>query len=66
MKIPSDRFHVSCGACQHVWIAAYLPMDMRKMATLMKGICCPRCAERKKVFVASKEQASTLYPENPA
>lgn len=36
--------HVQCRQCQHVWIAAYLPMDAGVFARLMTALHCPMCA----------------------
>ncbi len=59
---PSDRLFVTCKPCKHTWIAAYLPMPMNKMASLMKSLRCPRCAD-KKLFVATKDEALSICQE---
>lgn len=45
-------FNVKCGACQHSWQAATLPMPVGRMASLLKGLHCPNCgADSKQIFV---------------
>lgn len=39
---PRKPFWVKCGSCQHVWAAAYFPMDASRMAKVAKQ-CCPYC-----------------------
>lgn len=39
-----------CGECDHVWIVAHLPMEVRKVALLGKRAACPKCACTK-VFI---------------
>lgn len=34
-----------CSVCLHCWPAAYYPIDMARMAQVLKGVACPRgCA----------------------
>lgn len=56
MSDPSGKeFWVTCEPCAHTWIAAYLPMEMGKIAKLMKGLRCPKCGEGgKRIFMAKK------------
>ena len=35
--------YVLCGACKHVWVAAYTPMEITRIAKVLKGIHCPAC-----------------------
>lgn len=35
--------HVGCVLCEHVWVAAWLPMDTTRFAALMSGLHCPAC-----------------------
>ena len=41
-----------CGddACRHVWIVAYLPMQIERVAMLMKRAACPKCAHERPVL----------------
>ena len=50
----SNTMWVKCGPCAHVWIAMHLPMEMSKAATIMKRLCCPKCGETKKIYMAEK------------
>lgn len=50
---PEDRqpLTVHCGDCKHTWTAAYLPMEMGKVARLLKSLRCPSCAgDAKRIF----------------
>lgn len=51
-----------CGGCGHVWVVAYLPMDVVSLAKLARGAACPMCAGSK-VFVATA--TAPLDPETP-
>lgn len=42
--------HASCG---HTWVIAYLPMEMARVARLMRGAHCPKCGETKELFMAT-------------
>lgn len=56
-----NPFVAKCSACGHAWVAAILPMEMRKFAKLMKGIACPNCGEgNKEIFWADKETAQPV------
>lgn len=35
---------VRCAGCRHVWPAVYLPMEMGKVAQVLRGLRCPKCA----------------------
>lgn len=43
-QLPKNELRAKCGGCSHVWIVAYLPMELTKVATLMKNAACPVCA----------------------
>jgi len=48
---------VMCRSCKHIWTAAYTPMEMGKMAKLLKSIRCPSCAESSKnIFLTKSEE----------
>lgn len=54
---PRKPFLVSCSKCEHVWPAAWLPMEVAKFAKVAQNQRCPSCGKGPKgVFVASKEQ----------
>lgn len=42
-----------CGSCDHVWIIAYLPMEVSKVAALAKVAGCPNCFGER-VSIATK------------
>jgi rubredoxin len=45
--------HARCDTCGHVFVAVYLPMELRKYAQILKALHCPLCgADSKKVFVS--------------
>lgn len=48
---PKKEFRAQCGECDHIWVVAYLPMDLSKVANIMKTARCPNCAGAK-LFVA--------------
>lgn len=51
-KPRGDTMQVHCSDCRHEWIAAHLPMEMMKLANLLKGIACPKCGTSgKKIFI---------------
>lgn len=52
MADPSTAFMVKCGACQHGWKAATLPMPLGRIAAVLKGLHCPECgADSKQIYV---------------
>lgn len=56
--VPDDKMFVNCKSCEHTWVCAHLPMELSKMARIMKALMCPKCAETSgKITVATKEQA---------
>ncbi len=46
-----------CAACKHVFVVAYLPMELRRVAALAKVAACPKCAGRQ-IRVASSGDAA--------
>lgn len=46
--IDRQPFNVRCGACGHVWTAAYTPMGMTRLGKVLKNIHCPACGEPSK------------------
>ncbi len=43
---------VRCGACEHRWALAFLPMPLDKAAAVVKRATCPACAETKSIFLS--------------
>ena len=41
--------YLQCRACDHTWIAAWLPMSVEKFARLLKRATCPQCGETKQI-----------------
>lgn len=57
-------FNVGCGSCRHVWTAAWLPMEMDRVAKLLLGIHCPaRGGGPKGIFVAPDATVSSVPPQ---
>jgi hypothetical protein len=59
---PTDRqpLTVRCGACDHRWVAAYLPMEMATVARVLKCMCCPSCGESsRRIFLDAGEPKTT-------
>jgi Zn finger protein HypA/HybF involved in hydrogenase expression len=32
-----------CVDCSHVWVVAYTPMAMERLASVLRKACCPAC-----------------------
>lgn len=58
-KTPSP-FNVRCAACEHVWTAAWLPIEAMKFATLTKNLHCPNCGNGPKKIYAAPRQATVM------
>lgn len=54
-------FWAKCSQCQHIWAAAYLPMNMTQAGEIFKRVRCPNCAS-KKVLVAKQDDGKLLEP----
>lgn len=52
-----EPFRVRCLECGHRWVAAYLPMRMDLMATLLQSLHCPSCAAPSKLIFVADEPA---------
>lgn len=52
-------FWARCGECNHCWAAAYAPMQLSKIAKILRACICPRCAS-KKIFVAKQNDGELL------
>lgn len=57
-------FWAKCGACDHCWPAAYLPMDLAACAMLLMRAACPKCAAAKGIKVARQKDGVLLSDEN--
>ena len=51
----SKEMWVRCGKCEHSWLAAYLPMELEKVARIMRRLACPMCAEIRKIHMCEPE-----------
>lgn len=51
---PRNEMWVTCKPCSQTWRIAFLPMEMGKLAKLMKGSRCPKCGEIKDIFMAKE------------
>lgn len=61
----STRLYGKCKDCGHVWVIAYLPMEVTKVATLGKRAACAKCACTK-VYVADEPVLPEWHmPETP-
>ena len=40
---PRNPFTVQCGECQHVWAAAWLPMEAGLFGKVTSNLHCPSC-----------------------
>lgn len=47
IAVPADRtpMFAACGAdnCDHLWVAAWLPMEMSLAARVLQSLRCPLC-----------------------
>ncbi len=50
---PAASLRGRCGACSHVWVVAFLPMELDKVASLAARCACPKCSCTR-VFVDSQ------------
>lgn len=58
-----DRpFWAKCSACQHIWAAAYYPIDLGTMAKILKRAACPKCGNTKP-GVAKQDDGRLLEPK---
>ena len=62
MSEPRKPFWVKCGACNHCWPAAYVPMELSKFAQLGKAARCPMCGEAKQLFPAKQDDGVLQEP----
>lgn len=49
--IDKSPCYAGCLACDHAWVAAWLPMDVDQFAAVLKNVKCPRCAAKGKQIV---------------
>ncbi|WPM83118.1 hypothetical protein R5W60_21730 (plasmid) [Brucella pseudintermedia] len=52
-----EQLRARCGDCSHVWVVAHLPMELTKVAGLMKSAACPACAG-KNLFLAQEVKSN--------
>lgn len=47
---PAERQPVwaRCEACDHRWVAVYVPMELSRFASVLKAMRCPMCASTSK------------------
>lgn len=58
---PRNEMWVTCKACARTWVLAFLPIEVGKLAKLMKGAACAKCGERKGITMATEvEIVATL------
>jgi hypothetical protein len=56
-RVPMEReLKGECGKCSHVFVIAHLPMELSKVATLMKAARCPKCASARPIYLAKEVQ----------
>jgi hypothetical protein len=67
MSDAPDRkpFLVQCGKCQHVWAAAYLPMEVSLFAKAAKAVC-PMCGNGPKGIFIPKQHDGVLSAVAPS
>ena len=59
---PRTPFLAACGACRHVWPAAWLPMPLADAGRLLLKTSCPSCAAPpKQIFIPTKAQADAWH-----
>lgn len=62
MSDAKQPFWVRCGACQHTWAAAYLPMEAQVFAKVARA-SCPMCGGgARNVFIAKQKDGVLLEP----
>ena len=59
-------FWAKCNECGHVWAIAYLPMEMSKVAKVMRYPVCPKCAATGNKIVIAKQDDGKLLEGQPA
>ena len=53
----SREFWGHCGDCGHVWIIAYLPMEIERFARIAMHAYCPKCGvEPKRVYCGRRQK----------
>lgn len=56
-RVATNTVTARCGdeGCRHVWIVAYLPMQLEKAAFLMQRAACPKCANDRPTVASDGE-----------
>lgn len=48
---------VRCAECGHEWIGLYMPIDVRSLTRIVRGMHCPSCAaDSKQIFMTKEKQ----------
>lgn len=56
MSEKPNYIYAKCGKCEHLWPVLRLPMELGKVAKLMRRAFCPECgADAGDLFVGEKE-----------
>lgn len=55
-------FWIKCGACNHCWAGAYVPIELSKFVKLGKAARCPMCGEGKKLYPAKQDDGVLQEP----
>ncbi|MBO3760393.1 hypothetical protein [Ciceribacter sp. L1K22] len=50
--MPENGLYARCGACEHVFLVARLPMPVAQAAALAERAACSQCGETKRIFVS--------------
>lgn len=48
---PKQPCYARCQQCQHVFVFAYIPMEVSKFCRTMRRACCPQCAATSKHLI---------------
>lgn len=56
-------FCAKCKDCDHVWIAAYYPMDMVTFGAIMRDLRCPMCGVGANYITPAKQADGVLNEE---
>ena len=53
-------FWAKCRSCNHIWPAAFLPMEVEQCAKLLMKTHCPKCAAGPKEITFAKQDNGEL------
>lgn len=54
-----------CAKCGHVWVIAYLPMDMKAVGKLSARAACPKCGDDKPLVAKTEKVRAMLAASLP-